>query len=132
VARDVSVPSFAQVLSGSSERPREWSALILGAVLIAVGVLAMERALLLTFNSRYIDFAFAPLTAAIAPFLVLALLRPSAGMRGTAEIVMASVLGICAIYIAVNESIANWQALWCCAALLALAVTLLRPRAAPG
>ncbi len=132
VARDISIPAFAQVLAQSSERLRDLPALALGAVMIAVGLLATERALILTFNPRYIDFAFAPLTAAIAPFLVLALLRPSAGMRGTAEAVMAGVLGICAIYIAFNESFANWQALWCCAALLALAFTLLRSRAAPG
>jgi hypothetical protein len=45
---------------------------------------------------------------------------------------MAGALALCAVYIAFNESFANWQALWCCGALLALALTLLRSRAVPG
>jgi glucan 1,3-beta-glucosidase len=101
-------------------------------VLVALTVLAVERALGLAFDPRYRDFGFAPLTAAITPFLVLAFLRPSVGARGAAEVASAGLLLLCAIYIAVNESFANWQALWCSAALLALAVTLLRPQAAPG
>ena len=37
-----------------------------------------------------------------------------------------------AIYIAFNEGLANWQALWFCAGALGLALTLLQARAAPG
>jgi Na+(H+)/acetate symporter ActP len=95
-------------------------------------VLALERALMLTFNPRYIDFAFAPLTAAIAPYLVLTLSRASKGTRGAAEMTMAGGLALCAVYIVFNESFANWQALWCCGALLALAISLTRRRDAPG
>jgi glucan 1,3-beta-glucosidase len=101
-------------------------------VLVLLGVLATERALGLAFDPRYRDFGFAPLTAAIVPYLVVAFLKPSAGVRGAAEIAMAGVLALCAVYIAINESIENWQALWCSVALLALSVTLLRSRAAPG
>jgi hypothetical protein len=36
------------------------------------------------------------------------------------------------VFIALNESFANWQALWFCAVLVAVAVTLLRLRDAPG
>jgi hypothetical protein len=43
------------------------------------------------------------------------------------------VLGLSAIYIVVNESLANWQALWFCAGLVALGVTTLgQARDAPG
>ena len=36
------------------------------------------------------------------------------------------------VYIAFNEGFANWQALWFCAGLIALALTLLQARGAPG
>jgi glucan 1,3-beta-glucosidase len=98
---------------------------------VAIGVLALERALGLAFDPRYRDFAFAPLTAAVMPYLVLAYVRPPRGARGAAEVVMAVALALCAVYVAINESFANWQALWCSGALLALALTLLRSRAAP-
>jgi glucan 1,3-beta-glucosidase len=46
-------------------------------------------------------------------------------LRLSAETVAAATLALSAIYIVFNESFANWQALWFCAGLLALAVTLL-------
>jgi hypothetical protein len=49
-----------------------------------------------------------------------------------AELAAAAVLGLSAIYIVFNETIANWQALWFCAGLIALAVTLVRVQDAPG
>jgi hypothetical protein len=49
-----------------------------------------------------------------------------------AEVAAATVLGLSAIYIVFNETIANWQALWFCAGLIALAVTLVRVPDAPG
>jgi hypothetical protein len=36
------------------------------------------------------------------------------------------------VYIVFNESFANWQSLWFCGALIALALTLARARDAPG
>ena len=132
VASGISVPSFAQVLARSPDRLRDPFRFALGAVLVLLGVLAVERALGLAFDPRYRDFGFAPLTAAAVPYLVLAFLRASAGARGRAETAMAAVLALCAVYIAINESLANWQALWCSGALLALALTLQRSRAAPG
>jgi glucan 1,3-beta-glucosidase len=132
VASDISVASFAQVLARKPDRLRDPFRFALGVVLVVLGVLAVERALGLAFDPRYRDFGFAPLTAAVVPYLVLTLLRAPAGARGAAETAMAAVLALCAVYIAVNESLANWQALWCSAALFALAITLLRWRAAPG
>ena len=132
VTSGITVPAFAQVLTSAPGRLGDPLRFALGAVLVVIGVLALERALGLAFDPRYRDFAFAPLTAAVMPYLVLAFVRPSTGARGAAEVVMASALALCAAYIAINESLANWQALWCSGALLALALTLLRSRAAPG
>jgi exo-beta-1,3-glucanase (GH17 family) len=132
VASGVSVPSFAQVLARAPDRLRDPLRFALGAILVLLGVLALERALGLAFDPRYRDFGFAPLTAAIIPFLVLSFARPLKGVRGAAETATAAVLALCAIYVAINEGFANWQALWCSGTLLALALTLLRLRAAPG
>ena len=48
-----------------------------------------------------------------------------------AERVAACVLAVSAIYIVLNESFANWQAVWFCAVLLCLAFILARARDAP-
>ena len=60
--------------------------------------------------------------------------RPGSGVRSVpaAETAMAVTLAVSAVYIVCNESFANWQALWFCAGLLALALTLLQARDAPG
>ena len=127
-------------------------------LLIVLAVLAMQAALGLDFDPRYRDFPFAPLTGCVFPFLVIALLRHSwPAMRLTgkgpgefvavetedarplarrtpypAEVAAATVLGLSAVYIVFNETPANWQAVWFCAGLIALAVTLLRVPDAPG
>jgi hypothetical protein len=51
--------------------------------------------------------------------------------RPAAETVAATMLALSAIYIVCNETLANWQAVWFCAALIMLAVTLLPARDAP-
>jgi hypothetical protein len=58
--------------------------------------------------------------------------RDTPVMRGTAELAGAAVLALSVPYIAFNEGFENWQSLWLCAALLALAISLARVRAAPG
>jgi exo-beta-1,3-glucanase (GH17 family) len=131
LAKGVPLPSFAGILA--DWRRRGWLQFVLGALLILLAVLAIVVALGLVFDPRYRDFPFAPLTAAVLPLLVLALLVPApAGRRGAAEIAAAALLGLSAIYILFNESFANWQALWCCGALVGLVVILLRVRGAPG
>ena len=115
----------------------------------------MQAALGLDFDPRYRDFPFAPLTGGAFPFLALRVLRcfeasasepgprklvsietePLAREAGfpVAEVATVVMLGLSAVYIIFNESIANWQALWFCAGLLALvSSTLGRGRAAPG
>jgi glucan 1,3-beta-glucosidase len=133
LATNVPLPSFDRVLAAGEDRERNPLLLALGLVLILTCVLAVQAALLLAFDPRYRDFPFAPLTAATIPFLLMRYFGPCpAGPRAPAETVAAAILALGAIYIAINETAANWQALWLCAALIALALSLARARAAPG
>jgi len=131
--RGVAIPSFARVLARRAERPRDPLTLGLGAVLIVVVLLCVQAALGLVFDPRYRDFPFAPLTGAATPFVLIAAweLRLKA-QRPAAETVAAATLVLSAAYIVLNESLANWQAVWFCAGLIALALTLLQARDVPG
>jgi exo-beta-1,3-glucanase (GH17 family) len=137
-ARVVSIrtPSFAFVLGRKAERGRDPLALILGIVLVAVTVLAVQSALAISFSPRYRDFPFAPLTAATVPFLMLAFIATpqtvNVASRRLAETVAGIVLALCAVFIVWNETLANWQALWFATALALLAVSLLRAPVARG
>jgi len=125
------VPLFDEVIG--PQRARDGLTLVLGLLFIALTVLAVQSALALSFDPRYRDFPFAPMTAAAVPFLLMSLVGPrSAAARPLAETLSAAVLILCAAFIVWNETIANWQALWFAATLLALVVSLLRARAAPG
>ncbi len=129
ITRGVPIPRLSRLLGPASERARDPLVLALGALLIATALLAVMTALGLVFDPRYKDFPFAPLTAAAVPFLLHTLTMPRpTGARGAAEIMTALVLALAVPYIAINESFANWQSLWLCAALLALAVTLVQVR----
>lgn len=129
LVRGEPIPSFTRLLGPGPQRLRDPFAIAVGVLLIAVTLLAVLTALGLVFDPRYKDFPFAPLTAAIAPFLLhmLTMPRPT-GARGIAEVLTAALLGLAVPYIMLNESFANWQSLWLCAALLALAVTLVQVR----
>jgi hypothetical protein len=96
-------------------------------------LLSVETALGLVFDPRYRDIPFAPQSGAGFAYFVLMLStsRP-VGFRPAAETLAAAVLAVCAVYIAINETFANWQALWLSLGLLGLAVVLMRTRAAPG
>jgi exo-beta-1,3-glucanase (GH17 family) len=121
-------PAFAYLLGRSGE-PRDALGVALSVVFIALVLLAVQAALGLVFDPRYRDFAFAPLTAAVIPFLVLMVsTQRQAGSRAMAETAAAAVLAACTIYIVPNESFANWQAMWFCAAILGLGITLVRAR----
>jgi exo-beta-1,3-glucanase (GH17 family) len=125
IMRGMPAPSFARLLGPKSERVGESLALAVGAISIALFLLAFVVALGLVFDPRYRDFPFAPLTAAVAPFVMhkLVVTRPK-GLRGVAETVGAAALGLSVFYIVLNEGFANWQSLWTCAALAAFGVTL--------
>jgi glucan 1,3-beta-glucosidase len=126
------LPSFAALLSRASG-PRDAVSIALGVSVILLTLLSVETALGLVFDPRYRDIPFAPQSGAAFAFLVLMVSasRPS-GPRAMAEAVAAAVLSVAAFYIAVNETFANWQAIWLCAGFLGLAVILARARDAPG
>jgi exo-beta-1,3-glucanase (GH17 family) len=129
LAAGVAVPSFARMLGGLADRPSAVVGRLCGLVLMAATILAIQAALGLVFDPRYRDFTFAPLTAAAVPFAVTSF----AGKRGTAdrgmaETIAAAVLAGSALYIVLNEGFANWQAMWFAAAVIVLAVTLVRLR----
>jgi exo-beta-1,3-glucanase (GH17 family) len=129
----IPVPRFDRLLGRPPDRPPDPLTLMLGAALLALTVLALQIALMLVFDPRYVDFPFAPLVGAAFPFAVLATLTPRAkGAPPAAETLAAAMVAGAAVYIALNESVANWQALLLCAGLALTALTLARQRAAPG
>ena len=132
LAAHVSAPGFVRMIGPVAARARGRLERSLGWLLIAVCILAVEAALGLAFDGRYRDFPFAPLTGAALPLLLLAVLVPPNGVRPAAETLAAIVLALAAGAILFNEGIVNWQAVWTCAAIAALALTLVRVRAAPG
>ncbi len=127
--RGDAIPPLAHVLARAEGRLRDPLALALGLVLAALILLALQPALALVFDPRYREFPYAPLTSAVVPYLLLSL-RAGArhGRRAAAETLAAAALSACALYVVLNESTANWQSLWFCAAIAALAIILFRTR----
>jgi glucan 1,3-beta-glucosidase len=133
LASNAATPACAAVLGGPGDRAKGFVEPALGWLAIMLMVLAAQSALALAFDPRYRDFPYAPLTAAVIPFVLLAFTAPRPeGTRPLAETVAAVVLVLCVLAILWKETLANWQALWFCAALAAGAVSLVRARAAPG
>jgi glucan 1,3-beta-glucosidase len=126
-------PAFAELIGPKHGRVRDPLARALGVLLVALVILALQSALALAFDPRYRDFPFAPLTAAAVPFVIISLSVPRRpASRPTAETVAAAMLAACAAFIAWNETIANWQSLWFCGALLLVAISLVPARAVPS
>lgn len=126
-------PGFSTVLGRRQDRERNPLLLTLGLLLVAFTVVALQSALALSYDPRYRDFPFAPITAAAVPFALMSALAPrAAGRRPLAETLAAIVLLLGAAFVGWNETLANWQALWFCGALALVAFSLLRARAAPG
>ncbi|MBX9774488.1 MAG: beta-(1-6) glucans synthase [Xanthobacteraceae bacterium] len=133
IVTGVRVPNFAHVVGRRDAVPGDPVAFVLGALLIFLVVLAVQGALGLVFNPRYRDFPFTALTGAVVPYVALMTAVPTRrDIRANAETVAAAVLALCAAYIALSETFANWQSLWFCGGLAALALSLLPGRAAPG
>ncbi len=129
LAANEAVPAFARVLGRDGGRPLAPAARAGGLVLAAATVLAIQAALGLVFDPRYRDFPDAQLSAAVVPFAVAMMLGAGrTGPRGRAETVAAATLAGSAVYIVLNESLVNWQALWFGAILILLAFTLDRLR----
>jgi len=133
LAAGTPAPGFHRVLGRRDARVADPLALGLGGLRVLLVVVALVAALGLMFDPRYRDFPFAPLTGAALGFLVLMPRAPRRkDLRVSAESVAAAVLAASALYIALNESLANWQAAWFCGATLVLALTLLPAPAEPG
>jgi glucan 1,3-beta-glucosidase len=131
--RGTPLPRLSALLGPAGERSGDPLVRAIGAILIALLLLAILTALGLVFDPRYKDFPFAPLTGAVLPVLLHSLLMPRpGGKRGAAELAGTGVLALSVPYIVLNEGLANWQSLWTCAALVALAISLARVRGAPG
>ncbi|MGA8004181.1 MAG: beta-(1-6) glucans synthase [Pseudolabrys sp.] len=127
------VPAFFRLFGPKDHRERNPLALSAATILVVTMLLAFVIALGLVFDPRYRDFPFAPLTAAIAPFLVHGFTVARAkGVRPAAETAGAAVLALSVGYIVINEGFANWQSLWVCAVLAGLAFNLARVRDVPG
>ncbi|MCO5129382.1 MAG: beta-(1-6) glucans synthase [Xanthobacteraceae bacterium] len=130
-----SLPTFLDLIGPRQGRTASWWLVLLGLTLGVTTVIAASTALGLVFDPRYKDFPFAALTMAVVPFWMLMVFnRPRQGARPIAEAVFAGLLVIASAYIAFNEGVANWQALWTCLIYVMLAITLWRARAAqiPG
>ncbi len=128
------LPALSTLLGGARIGTRRdaltWA---LGLSVLLLVLLAVQTALGLVFDPRYRDIPFAAVGAAVLPYLVLWVSterRP--GAPAMAERAAAFVLAAAAIYIAFNETFANWQAVWFCGALIGLAFILARARVAPG
>jgi glucan 1,3-beta-glucosidase len=133
MVRDIPVPLLAKVLARRGERISDPLALALGLAMGALVVLALHAALGLVFDPRYRDFPYTPMTASVVPFALLAAFQAGRkGARGAAELLAAFVLTLSLLYIAFNESVANWQSLWLCATFLLLSLILFRARDAQG
>jgi hypothetical protein len=141
LAANEAVPSFARVLRRAPDRQEAGVGVIArssGLILVATTVLAIQTALGLVFDPRYRDFTDAQLSAAVVPLAITVLLgagfagKGDAGTRGRAESVAAATLAGSAVYIVLNEGLANWQALWFGAVLAVLAVALVGLRERPA
>lgn len=133
LGRGTPLPGFSAAIGGGHDRAVDWAGRAGAWLLVVVAVLAVQTALGLVFDPRYRDFPFAALTAGAVPFLLVGLVRAGGvGVRGAAETLAAAVLGLSAVFVLLNETPANWQAAWLAAAFVALALTLLRVRVAPG
>jgi glucan 1,3-beta-glucosidase len=122
---------FAMLLGGR-RGTRDALDILLGGSLITLTLLSIETALVLVFDPRYRDLPFAPQSAAVIAFLALTISTPRpTGKRAAAETLAAGVLAVAAVYIVINETIANWQAVWLCGGFVGLAVILVRARVAP-
>jgi glucan 1,3-beta-glucosidase len=116
--------------------PAQWRTssrieLALAGALVASVVLVVQIALGLVFDPRYKDFQFSGLTPIIAAFAFYAFAAPGGIAREDRhpEWIAAIVLAVSGIYIALNETLANWQGLWTGALLVVFGLTLWRSAA---
>jgi glucan 1,3-beta-glucosidase len=124
--------AFARALDAAHRRHSNLVEVVVAALLIATTVAAIHVALGLVFDPRYKDFPLAALLGPVTALAVLAFAGTTPPRPGGAEIMAAALLTGSAVFITLNEGIANWQALAFATLLLLLALTALRATAAPG
>jgi glucan 1,3-beta-glucosidase len=133
LARGDRLAGFAAALDPVYWRRRPVVEVVLAALLAATVVAAIHVALGLVFDPRYKDFPFAALAGPVIALAVLAFASAGASLKpGAAEIAAAGVLAGSALFVVVNEGVANWQALLLAGLLLLLALTALQAKAVPG
>lgn len=133
VARSAALEGFALPLNASLRRHGDGWSVLLAALFAATVVAAIHVALGLVFDPRYKGFQLVLLSGPVAAFAIVAFFANRSRLHpGLAEIVAGALLTGSALYVIVNEGIANWQALWFAALLVVLALSGLRARAAPG
>ncbi len=129
IMREIPQPAIARIIGPVSARTGHKTTIAVGLVAMLTLVVAIITALGLVFDPRYRDFPFAPLTAAAVPFFVASLVTAGqAGARQVTEMLGAFILAAAVIYIVPNETLANWQSLWMCAALALFVISLVRVR----
>jgi glucan 1,3-beta-glucosidase len=133
LARGIGLAGFASALDPSRWRQSGSIPVVLAALFAATVVAAIHVALGLVFDPRYKDFPFAALAGPVIALAVLTFAdRKLASAPGAAEVVAAALLASSALFVVVNEGLANWQALIFAGLLLLLALTCLKAEAAPG
>jgi glucan 1,3-beta-glucosidase len=133
LARGDRLVGFARALDPAHWRHSNLVEVVVAALLVATMIAAIHVALGLVFDPRYKDFPLAALLGPVTALTILAFAGNSPPPRpGGAEITAAALLTGSAVFITLNEGVANWQALAFAMLLLFLALTALRARAAPG
>jgi exo-beta-1,3-glucanase (GH17 family) len=133
LARGDRLAAFARALDPAHWRRSNLVEVVVAALLVATMIAAIHVALGLVFDPRYKDFPLAALLGPVTALAILAFAGNSPPPRpGGAEITAAALLTGSAVFITLNEGLANWQALAFATLLLLLALTALRATAAPG
>lgn len=130
VARSEPLYGLAAALNLPLARRRDWPERVLVLLLACTVVAAIHVALGLVFDPRYKDFPLAPLTAAIVSLAIVAFSNRANAVTdpGAAELAIAATLCGSAMFIIVNETAANWQAVWLSLLLVLLGLTTVRAR----
>jgi glucan 1,3-beta-glucosidase len=127
VARRAPLGSLAVALNPPLRQGLSAWSILLAILFAATLVAAIHVALGLVFDPRYKDFQLALLSGPAVALAIAALMKdPASPLAGIAEWVAVGVLAGSALFVVLNEGIANWQALWFGGLLLLLALTAWR------
>jgi hypothetical protein len=133
LARGDRLAGLARALDPTYWRGSNLVEAVVATLLAATMIAAIHVALGLVFDPRYKDFPIAALLGPVAALAILAFAGNSGPPRpGSAETAAAALLTGSAVFVTLNEGIANWQAVLFAMLLLVLALTALRAKAAPG